>query len=252
MLVMADLLRGSTEQRISNVLTLGIFTVVGTGLAVWAWREWRRGRKPVLALLLGGGLFTYLSEPIGVWLLGYRADPAANHPVLYSVAGVDVSMWMLTAYAVYVAGAGYFAYVALERRWPRRRFWAGVGMLTAIEAVGELLWINVFGLYDYVGRQGLVVLGLPVMWPVLYIMVGVVTGALVFFLSQRLDGVRLLALVPIPAGAYAGMLLVFGWPSMLAYLGETTAVVRTVAGLVTLAGMAGVLYAIASLLPARR
>lgn len=239
----AEILLGSFGQKLGNVSIFLSFLVVSAVLYVWAYREWRHRGRSALAVLSTGGTIAILGDGAARALLWLRPPPEVNHPVVYRAFEVDVGPWMMTAFAPYIAGAGYIAYLALDRRWPRRRFWLLTLALIAADALGELFWINAVDLYVY-DKPPLAVFGLSLVWPFAYMVSGSVAGAMVFFFGRNLHGARKLILLPIPAGAFPALLVLCGWPALLAMHSAVDGVLLSLAGAVAIASMLALLYAL--------
>lgn len=209
------ILQGSLTQNVTNILVFGLSSAGSLAVCVWAVREWRR-RRPALAVLLVGSFFAAWGDSGFRLMAGLHTPPETTHPVLYEGFGIQIGIWMLPLFPVYVGGIGYLAYLALERRWSPRRFWAVIAALICADAVAEWLAINLGKIYSYEGPQALRVLGLPLVSPFVLVAASVLTGALVFLLDRHLAGARKLLLVPLAGAAVPGMTTVVGWPAVLA------------------------------------
>ncbi|TYB45612.1 hypothetical protein [Actinomadura chibensis] len=242
-------LHGSIEQQIGNALVVAAFAAATTALTIWAIREWRRRRSPDLGILLLGAVPSTLSDAQARLLAGLHTAPATDHPVYYRAFDVTISPYMATAFPVYIAGAGYLAFLALTNHWPRARFWKMAAVLYATEFAFEQCAINLFHLYTYQGNQPYKIFGLPPAWPAAFIMTGLLTGALQFLLGGRLHGPRRLLLLPLPAGAYAAAYGLVCWPLAAAVHSAAPALLVEGASTLSLATMGVLCYLITTFLP---
>jgi hypothetical protein len=244
----ADVLRGSTEQKIGNALVVTIFFTITVVLVVWAVQEWRRHSSPDLAVLLIGSLAATLNDAQTRLMSGLQSAPVTDHPVYYRAFDITISPYMTTAFPAYIGAGGYLAIRALQDRWHRRRLLGGVAALCALEIGFELLAINAFDLYEYTGNQPYKIFGLPPVWSVGFTMVGVLSGALIFLLGRNLQGVRRLLLIPIPAAAYAGTFGFLSWPIAAAVHSSLNKIVVELVSLTTLGIMVIFIYLLTTLL----
>jgi hypothetical protein len=241
-------LHGSIAQQVAEALLFTAATLGNLALAIWAYREWRNSNRPALAVILIGAAVNTLGDAGARLLVGLRADPASNSPLFYRAFDIDIAIWMAPAFPIYAGVGGYLTYLALRNRWAVRKFWFTVGALVLADIAGELAMIHLGQLYGYVGNQSLKLLGLPLVWPAGYVLTGVLTGALVFFLGQRLTGARQLLLLPITSSAYFGILTVVSWPAIVVVHTDLPPIATSLVGLATLAGMATVTYVLTTFL----
>lgn len=229
-----EMLRGNLVQNIANVLVFSLFSAATIVMCVWAVLEWRRHR-PALSVFFIGSIFSAWGDAGFRLMAGLHTPPETSHPVLYEGFGIQVGIWMLPLFPVYVAGIGYLTYLALERRWSPRRFWAIIAASICADAAAEWLAINVGQMYVYRGPQPLQVLGLPLVSPFALVAAPALTGALVFFMDRHLNGVRKLLLIPLAGAAAPGMTTVVAWPMILARHSSLNPTVVSLFGLATIA-----------------
>ncbi|MEU3462912.1 hypothetical protein ABZ721_23560 [Streptomyces sp. NPDC006733] len=245
-----DILRGSTEQRVTNVGILAVGVIGGVILGVWAYREWRRKQRAALTILLVSGALSIFGDAAARPLVGFHTDAVTEYPVVYQMFDRPISFWLPAAFPLYAA-MGYVAYLALDDRWTKRRFLTWVGGLVVIEAVAELIMINFGHAFAWTQNQPLEVLGLGMVWPPTWVMSGMITGALIFFFGRHLNPARQLLLLPLTSSPYFGMMVILSWPTIIAVNSPLAGIATTALGLVTLAGMAALLYVLTTFMEPR-
>src|SRR5262249_48975759 len=138
-------------------------------------RAWERDRSPVfLACLIGGGLCTILEPFWDVLGLVYFRERGA--PVLFSVAGRGMPLWVYLAYHVYAGLSAYWFYRLFAGGPTMTRFWSVLGAVFGLNLLIEIP-ITALSVYDYYGPQPFNLTGFPLWWLFTNVGGGIVSGA---------------------------------------------------------------------------
>lgn len=142
-------------------VTIGIILAVTLFFVVCAVTAQRRTGSPFYLLLFVGGAAAVFNEPIAD-LLGHCWHPAINIPA-FTTFGRPIPLWVVLAYPPIYGGWTALVLWLLHRRFTRNTVWLGAGILFAIDAVAEIIWLR-FELYTYYGYQPFRIGGFPVFW----------------------------------------------------------------------------------------
>ncbi|MFD3612127.1 hypothetical protein ACFWXA_29420 [Streptomyces atroolivaceus] len=231
----AEILTGTTRQNIANVVVVIVMGLVTLALAAKAARDWRRARRPHLAILLACSVLAAVNDPGARYLCGYRGLP--DSPALFSAFGVNITPWMETAFPVYIALGAYVFYRGLENGWTTKRYWTACGIFAGATTAADLININFLHIYHYVGDQPLKIFNTPLVWPLAYAVTSIAIGALLHFLGNQLRGAQWLLALPVLGSGYIGIMAAVSWPSMLLLHSDAAPIAREAGGVVTVACM---------------
>jgi len=180
----------------------------------YALRDWQRAKSPLLLLILLGGAFTNVMEPV-VDILGGCWHPIINQDRLFDIMGHPMPVWLLPTYAAYFGVLPMCMVVSFRKGISSRAMWLWflVPVIADIILEEGLFGISGGHLYAYYGNQPLRLHVFPIWWaPVNAI--GVYISAIALVLSApHLRGWRL-ALVPLFTPLlYCGGGALAGFPS---------------------------------------
>jgi hypothetical protein len=188
-------------------LQLTTATAISVGMAlvavVWVVRLCLRERIVWPAIVLVGGAFTCLLEPLFDSLYDMRFS-AEGHWHLFTTFGSPQPIWTPFAYMAFYGGATVIVARIVQRAPTMRTVWLMYAAILAMSFAAELSYINIFDAYAYLGRQPFLVLGYPLFMGFTNAMSALIGGLLIARLATRLRGwdqLALVAIVPMAFGA---------------------------------------------------
>jgi hypothetical protein len=177
--------RDSTVDATGQVIaTVGTYLIAAVALGlVIRLSVQRRAVWPIV--LTAGGTMTCLMEPLfdhlyGLWF------PTQGQWHLFTVYGVSEPVWLPGAYLIIYGALAVLTVVWLQKDPSVRTVWRMYGVLVAVAMVGEIVYIQVLGVYNYQGGQSFVVLGYPLFLGFVNAMSAVMTGIVVWRLLPLL------------------------------------------------------------------
>jgi hypothetical protein len=197
-----------------------------------AFRYARRHATAVPLLLLAGGGFAALIEPIVdrnalVWF------PAEGQWSVYTAYGVPQPLWLVMAYFWFFGGQALVVWALMRSGWAGRRVWwmfAGiVGVDVILEHAG--LWTDLF---FYFGPQPFDLTGFPLWAGAVNASIPIVMATVVMLVESRLPGRRLLLVVPLFPAVQAAVNAWTQWPLWDTLNSETTSAVVWAGGAATI------------------
>lgn len=214
----------------ASVTFLVLCCVITVVVVVYAAARARKG-DPLAFVFLAGGLLAGLLEPMldHVGLLWFAAD---NVAIAVETFHRHVPLYVVLGYAFFFGGSSYVAYRAMLAG--RGRTWF-IGFFAfdwladfALQATGRAL-----GLYEYYGPQPLLLLDVPMWWLTIDASLGMLCGGTLFLIRRHLVGWRVLVIIPMVPGMYAGLNAAAGWPVFSALNSGPATIVVWLAGLAT-------------------
>ncbi|MCA1844720.1 MAG: hypothetical protein LC792_16315 [Actinobacteria bacterium] len=183
-------------------------------LVVLALRAWERDRSPVfLACLIGGGLCTVLEPFWDVLGLVYFRERGA--PVLFTVAGRGMPVWVYLAYHVYAGLSAYWFFRLFAGGATMARFWQVLGAVFCLNLFIEIP-VTALSVYDYYGAQPFNLTGFPLWWLFTNVGGGIVSGAVLARGGSLFAGRRALAAILLVPSAFGAWEIFAGWPTFAA------------------------------------
>lgn len=182
---------------------------------IFALREWRRSKSPVLLLLIVGGALTYLLEPF-VDLGGACWHPIIGQSALFENMARPMPVWLLYSYIGYFGLLPMLMYNAFSKGVDARAMWLWFLVPVAADVVlEEGLLSQSNHLYAYYGHQPLMLHVFPLWWAASNTIGVYLSATVMTIFTARLRGWRLL-LVPFCTllcyGAATGSV---AWPSIV-------------------------------------
>ena len=176
-----------------TIFTIAV-TIPWVVAIVLAVRYWRRSGSPMGLLCLAGGTICILFEPV-VDVLGLVLFPRENQWVGLETFGRPIPMFMYPVYSWFVGGQAFLVWYLLNKGMSRQQLWkfwlTVMGINVVLETPGLLMDV-----YTYYGDQPFNPWGLPLWWPPVNSTMPIVAGYLVWRMTPKLTGWRMLAVIP--------------------------------------------------------
>ena len=213
--------KASSFQDVFSIAQMVMFAV---GL-VFAVRELRLGRGPVLLYCLLGGLVASLWEPI-VDVLGQCWLPSrGQHWEAFTLLNRHIPLMMPFVYSWFVGGQAYLFYRLFQRGTTRRQLFQLWGLVLVVNIALETPGI-LTNVYTYYGKQPFDIWGFPLWWGFVNPLMPMIAATLLFKLKPHLSGVGLAAaaIVILPcsdgvANAFAAWPVIAALNTDVGYLG---------------------------------
>ena len=210
---------------------------------LYALRDWKDSKSPVLLLILLGGALTNVMEPL-VDVLGACWHPMINQTRLFEIMGHPMPVWLLPTYIAYFGVLTMTMYLGFRKGATSRTMW----LWFAVPVIADILLEDgLFGLsgghlYAYYGNQPLRLIAFPIWWAPVNAM-GVYSAALVLALAvPHLRGWRL-ALIPLVTPLlYAAAGSLSGFPSYVAINSEFSYPITQLSGVLSFLRASGMAY----------
>lgn len=218
-----------TAQLVATVLAGSVLVVV----VVYALREWRRTRSPLMLGFLAGGAVCYLNEPIDD-LLGLVWYPRPGQWVAFTTFA-PVPWWGLFVYIVFFGAVPYLALRSMRRSGVTvRSTWSWFGAFFLLDALIEQPIIHT-GLYHYYGNPPFELLGFPLYW--MFINAGgpMLEATLLLSAPGFFEGRRALLVVPLGMITDIACSTSVGWPIFSALNAQASEPVKWAAAVLTMA-----------------
>lgn len=230
-----------TAQLVATVLAGSAMTLV----VLYALREWRRSRSPLMLTFLAGGAVCYLNEPIDD-LLGLVWYPRPGQWTAFTTFS-PVPWWGLFVYVVFFGAVPYLALNSMRSRGVTlRSTWTWFGAFFVLDALIEQPIIH-SGLYVYYGDPPFLMLGFPLYW--MFINAGgpMVEATLLLAAPRFFSGPRALLVIPLGMVTDIACSTSVGWPIFSALNAQAPAPVKWGAAVLTMALGVALVQAIAVL-----
>jgi hypothetical protein len=218
--------------------------VLCAGMFVYAFRELRRGRGPIMLWCLLGGFLAVVWEPI-VDVLGQCWLPSrGQHWIAFTLLNRHVPLMMPFVYSWFVGGQAYLFYRLFTRGIDQRRLFQLWGLVFLVNICLESPGI-ITDVYTYYGKQPFDIWGFPLWWGFINPLMPMIAAAMIYKLKPHLSGAMLaLATIAIVPGADGVANAFAGWP-VIAALNTNVGYAGTwIAALITLALAAFVVWII--------
>jgi hypothetical protein len=186
-----DAVMPKTAETIFNIF---IFIPLGIALAL-AVRKIVKGQGPVLLYCIIGGALAATMEPV-VDVLGLVYMKEVGAGGVFTVLDRTMPLYICFVYPWYVGGLGYLASRLFKRGVTAKDLFA----LWALDFVVDIFLESpgiLAGTYLYYGKQPFNIWGFPLWWGFVNPVMPMITGALIYKLSPKLNnGWKMLAIIP--------------------------------------------------------
>jgi hypothetical protein len=151
---------------VSNVLidfrATIVYLTLSALVAVAGLIYWKRTGKPIVLLLMAGGIMCAVVEPF-VNVMGAVWHPVLHQVTVFEVMGRPMPRFLVAGYLFYFGALGSMTFFAFARGVTVRQFWLWCCLPMLVDFVMEQLMLH-YDLYYYYGNQPLLVGKLPVWW----------------------------------------------------------------------------------------
>jgi hypothetical protein len=216
----------------ANTIIAIICYVLLAAFAAWTLFEARRTRSPIPILILIGGLFTALQEPILGHVGSFWYPEIGPAPVLRAF-NVSIPLWAVAVYGLYVGGLSVLVYRKLKSGLTPRQLWAACFLIWAFNLGLELPGLNL-GIYRYYGDPTFNVFGFPLCWAMTNATIPMFVAAVLIAYQDILTGARTLLILPMMPMMGIAAEAATGFPMWLSMNSGSGASTKLLAGLATL------------------
>ncbi|MFG2000600.1 hypothetical protein ACGFNU_15795 [Spirillospora sp. NPDC048911] len=185
------------------------FLLATGGFIAWGAFQWIRTGRPVILMLLIGGLLASFNEPV-VNALGLIWHAREGQWTAYRALG-PVPTWTIPLWVTCQGGLIYPLFCYIRRGPTANRLWAAFAFLVLTNIALEMP-ILFSGVYEYYGEPPMEAFGLPVYWPFLNMPALLVIAALMHRVPEMFIGRGIWLLAILPALVYAALSASLGLP----------------------------------------
>ena len=191
----------------------------------------RSGRPVVLMLFIAGGCMMVMEPMVdtvaGCWF-------AANSLRAYVGWGRPIPIWVCLTYFVYFGVGSALIWMMMRRGASVRHIWLFYAGEILADVVLETVLLGK-GIYTYYGHQPLMLAGFPLWWAAVNALVSMMAALATYEIARRVDGWRLLLIVPATLCASAAANAAAGWPSWFVINSDVGPVWTQIGGLASVA-----------------
>jgi hypothetical protein len=199
-----------------------MFSVAGVlvlaAILYLAIKDWKKTGSPYLVLILLGGVFTVIWEPIiDYQLFVYHGEPA-DDMLAFTALGRGIPWWVVAAWTEFCGGITALLVLLMSRPggMTQKLFWGLVGGAAVANLLIEVPMINA-GTYVYYGPyQAFQYFGFPFWWADQN-MLGPLIGAAILFRARAwFTGPKVLVATLVPVMAYGAGYSAANFPILVA------------------------------------
>lgn len=225
-----------------------IFSALSAVVFLYGFKHWRDTGRPIIFIMMIGGLTTVLVEPF-LDVIGGAWHPVIGQNKAFALMGRDIPVWCLAVYVFYFGALGSLNLLAFEKGATMKQVWLWFAVPMLVDVVMEEIMMH-WNLYYYYGNQPLILLfKFPFWWAPCNSIGEFVGVSLIAAMAPWLRGWRLL-LIPVilPVADAVGYAAV-GMPAVFVVNQESVPVwLMHLGGIATFALTAGVVYGISLLI----
>lgn len=223
----------------NNMIALINYTVLAI-VAFLMLRDGRRTRSWLPLFCLIGGMVAFLMEPI-YDMVGSVWYPQHGQTPLFRAFNYSIPLWMLPAYAWYIAGQGYWMYKKYQQGVTAQQLWRFYAMFWVSNLLLEVPGL-MLGIYYYYGAQPFKLFGFPLWMAMTNALMPILLGATFISLREVLTGRRVWIAAPLVPMIIGCSQIAAGWPTWLALNSGKGLAVTHAAALVSLGLSMTVVY----------
>lgn len=214
-----------------HIITLVMATLT-TAAFLFALVHWYRSGRPIVMLLFLAGGCMMVMEPMvdtvsGCWF-------AADSTLGFVGWGRPIPLWVCLTYFAYFGIGAAVIWIGMQRGLTRVQIWYFFLGEVLADTVLESVLLRV-GLYTYYGNQPLSIGGFPLWWAAVNALVSVVAAAVTLQVARRLNGWKVIALIPVLLSTSAAANAAAGWPAWFVINSDVGPIWATIGGLVSCA-----------------
>lgn len=133
-----------------------IFSSLALLVFLYGFKHWRDTGRPIIFVMMVGGLTTVLVEPF-LDVIGGAWHPEIGQNTAFALFGRAIPIWCLAVYVFYFGALGSLNLLAFEKGPTMKAVWIWFAAPMAIDVVMEEIMMH-WDLYYYYGNQPLILL----------------------------------------------------------------------------------------------